>query len=68
MVKEIHAIYKLRILGKHMVQDEPSTSAMPKFRYPFTIEKYNIGIEDNPKMVVIGKYWDQENATQVVEF
>jgi hypothetical protein len=31
------------------------------------MKKHNIGIEEAPKMTIIGDYWDKETVTQVVD-
>lgn len=37
------------------------------YKQPLKTTKYNIGIKEDPKMDIVGDYWDQEMVPQVVE-
>jgi hypothetical protein len=39
----------------------------PDYTGPIKTKKHNIGIEEAPKMAIIGDYWDKETITQVVD-
>jgi len=51
----------------HKNQGKAPISMVPKYTRLLRINKHNIGIEEAPKMVIIGDYWDQETIMQVVE-
>jgi hypothetical protein len=40
---------------------------MPDYDHLIKTKKHNIGIEEAPKMAIIGYYWDKEIVTQVVD-
>jgi hypothetical protein len=50
-------------MGAHAVKDEPSKNVVPQFLELLTKNKYNRGIEFEPKMAIIGDYWDQKSIT-----
>lgn len=53
--------------GECAVNNEASTSTASEFLEPLKTYKKNISTEAEPKMVVIGEYWEQEKVTQVVD-
>jgi hypothetical protein len=38
----------------------------PNYNGPIKTKKHNIGIEEVPKIAIIGDYWDKEMIMQVV--
>ena len=53
-----HSIQIKETIGERVVQDEPFSNTMPKFREPLKVNKNNISSQEELKMEIIGDYWD----------
>lgn len=40
---------------------------MPIYQKEIKVKKQNIGMEEQPKMEIVGGYWDEEIVSQVVD-
>ena len=58
---------QMKEIGVHSVQDKVSISNLLEYQQLMKTKKQNIGTKDNPKMVIIGDYWDDEIVTQLVD-
>lgn len=53
--------------GHHALQGATTSSSAPDYNKPLKSKKYNIGSEKNPKLAIIGDYWDDETVNRVVD-
>jgi len=53
--------------GECAVEGKASEMIASDYGRSIKTKKHSIGIEEAPKMVVIGNYWDKETVTQVVD-
>jgi len=44
--------------GERAIQGKVSNGFAPDYTQPLKMKKQNIGIEEAPKMAIIGNYWD----------
>jgi hypothetical protein len=46
---------------------EGPSLASEVFFAPIMVKKVNIGTNDNPKMAIIGDYWDEQTVERIIE-